>query len=513
MNRISTDVAIIGSSFAGSLLALCLRRLGIDVVLLDRQRHPRIALGESTTPATDLVLRALCDRYDLPRIRPLTMYGSWKRTYPDLRCGPKRGFSYFHQVPHNHFTPHAQHTNELLVTASASDDVSDTNWHRADVDAFFAAEAVAAGAMLLEEATIDSIERSDGWTIDGQHDDHTFELRARFLIDSSGLAAVLPRRLGLRDLSGSMETNTRCIYAHFTGVRRWREMLVEMGGVVADHPYDCDAAALHHILDTGWMWVIPFDGGITSVGLTLDTRHHPRLGSIRPDEEWQPWLARHPSVASQLAAASLTPPFDTLAATDRIQRFWDVPPDAAADGWALLSGTHGFIDAFFSTGIAHSMVGIERIAGAFKVRHDQPEFLRRMREHVELTTCELRLIDRIVAACIATFGRHPDLLASVSMLYFAAATTWEQRRTHGELSKGLLLADDPEFVAIVDACTADLHQLLAGQPTGNDTEEVSCFSDSVAARIAPFNSVGLCDPSVHNMYRYTATPKSGGSPL
>lgn len=509
MTRLTADVAIIGSSFAGSLLALCLRRLGIDVVLLDRQRHPRFALGESTTPATDLVLRSLCDRHDLPRIRPLTAYGSWKRAYPDLRCGPKRGFSYFHQIPHTPFTPDALHANELLVTASANEEVSDTNWHRADVDAFFAAEATAAGALLLEAAAVISITRSNGWTIAGRHNDREFELRAGFLIDSSGLAAVLPQRLGLPDLSGSMETNTRCLYAHFTGVRRWRDMLVEIGGSLADHPYDCDAAALHHILDGGWQWVIPFDGGITSVGLTLDARRYPRLSTRSFADEWQGWLADYPSVQAQLADASLAPPFTGLVGTGRIQRCWDVPPDAAEQGWALLPGTHGFIDAFFSTGIAHSMVGIERLAAAFEVRGDRPEFLRRMHEHVELTARELRLIDRIVAACHATFGRHPDLLASVSMLYFAAATTWEQRRARGETRKALLLADDPTFVDVVDGCANDLRGLLTARPSApDDASAVRHFAESIASRIAPFNTVGLCDPSVHNMYRYTAAEKS-----
>jgi FADH2 O2-dependent halogenase len=246
--------------------------------------------------------------------------------------------------------------------------------------------------------------------------------------------------------------------------------------------------------------------------LTLDARSDPRLSTERFAEEWQRWLNKYPSVQAQLSAASLAPPFTDLIGTGRIQRRWDVPSDAAEQDWTLLPSTHGFIDAFFSTGIAHSMVGIERLAVAFEVRQDRPEFLKRMREHVELTARELRLIDRIVAACHATFGRCPDLLASISMLYFAAATTWEQRRNHGKLGNCFLLADDPEFVAIVDACTAHLHQLLAWQPTGESTEDGGRFLDSVAARIAPYNTVGLCDPSVHNMYRYTSASKSISQP-
>ena len=39
------QVAIVGSGFAGSLLARILATLGYDVVLLERGRHPRFAIG------------------------------------------------------------------------------------------------------------------------------------------------------------------------------------------------------------------------------------------------------------------------------------------------------------------------------------------------------------------------------------------------------------------------------------------------------------------------------------
>ena len=48
--RIDTDVAVIGSGFGGSLTALALRARGQRVVLIERGRHPRFAIGESSTP-------------------------------------------------------------------------------------------------------------------------------------------------------------------------------------------------------------------------------------------------------------------------------------------------------------------------------------------------------------------------------------------------------------------------------------------------------------------------------
>ena len=53
------DIAIIGSGFAGSLLAMVARRLGRSVVLLEKAKHPRFAIGESSTPLANLILEDL----------------------------------------------------------------------------------------------------------------------------------------------------------------------------------------------------------------------------------------------------------------------------------------------------------------------------------------------------------------------------------------------------------------------------------------------------------------------
>ena len=60
------DILIAGSGFAGSLLALILDRCGFRVCLVEKYRHPRFAIGESSTPIADMVLRELSKRYDIP---------------------------------------------------------------------------------------------------------------------------------------------------------------------------------------------------------------------------------------------------------------------------------------------------------------------------------------------------------------------------------------------------------------------------------------------------------------
>src|SRR6185503_3704890 len=82
VHRVDADVAIVGAGFAGAITALCLRRQGKTVALLERGRHPRFAIGESTTPLANLLIEEFADRYDLPRIRLFSKWGTWRRGRP-----------------------------------------------------------------------------------------------------------------------------------------------------------------------------------------------------------------------------------------------------------------------------------------------------------------------------------------------------------------------------------------------------------------------------------------------
>ena len=144
------DLAIVGSGFGGALTAMVARRLGLSVLLLERGTHPRFAIGESTSPLTNLLLEQLARRYDLPRLVSLTEYGSWQRAYPEIGCGLKRGFSFYAHSAGRPFAAREDRSNELLVAASPCDEVADTHWLRADFDHFHA-ELMAGNPRIAEE--------------------------------------------------------------------------------------------------------------------------------------------------------------------------------------------------------------------------------------------------------------------------------------------------------------------------------------------------------------------------
>ena len=65
------DVAILGSGFGGSIAALIAKQLGMNPILIEKGKHPRFAIGESTTPQADIALANIADAYNLPRLKPL----------------------------------------------------------------------------------------------------------------------------------------------------------------------------------------------------------------------------------------------------------------------------------------------------------------------------------------------------------------------------------------------------------------------------------------------------------
>src|ERR1051325_5671524 len=139
--KVSCDVAVAGAGFAGSLVALALRRIGKRVVLVERGRHPRFVIGESSTPLANLLLEELADKYDLPRLSPLAKWASWQKTYPQIACGLKRGFTFFHHRLGRPFAADPARNDQLLVAASPRDTSACRPFHRADFDAFLVGEA------------------------------------------------------------------------------------------------------------------------------------------------------------------------------------------------------------------------------------------------------------------------------------------------------------------------------------------------------------------------------------
>ncbi len=182
-------------------MAMIARRLGHSVVLLEKTKHPRFAMGESSTPLANLILEELSDRYDLPGIRSLSKWGTWQATHPEIACGLKRGFTFLHHKFGSAFTDDASHRKQLLVAASPNERIADTHWYRSDFDAFLVHEAQKLGVVYLDEVDLWGVDAEQKRPIiQGRHHHQPLEIHAGFIIDASGPRGFLHRALELPEV-------------------------------------------------------------------------------------------------------------------------------------------------------------------------------------------------------------------------------------------------------------------------------------------------------------------------
>ncbi|HET6424928.1 MAG TPA: tryptophan 7-halogenase [Planctomycetaceae bacterium] len=491
MREIDVDIAIIGAGFGGSLAALLAHQIGRSVVLVDRGKHPRFAIGESSTPMANLVLENLADRYALPWLKPFANYSSWKAAYPNIPVGLKRGFSYFHHRRGEPFRPDRDHHGELLVSASYGPDDADTQWLRADFDAFLVQQVVAAGIPYWEEVSLHAgTTSSAGWVLSGTcSSGEPVAIRARFVVDASGENGFLVKALQLQDRRDTLKTHSRTVFAHFEGIGSWDQQLAEAGGRIDEHPLSCDQSTLHHVFDGGWMWIIPFDHGITSAGWCLDPRVHPLDESVTPEDEWSHWMRQFPSIAEQLAKAVPISDGGRLRRTGRMQRRWG---QAAGPNWALLPTASGFIDPLHSSGNAHTLIGLERLIRAWEEDWDAPRLPARMQDYDRRFQAEIEFIDGIVASGYAGFPDF-DRFVAVTMFYFATAIWAEHQRRAGRPPSAYLCAEEVRFRTALNHA----HRLVSDPCVS--TPQLEAFVNQTFADI---NLAGLGDPARKRMYPY-----------
>lgn len=444
------DLAILGSGFSGSITALIANQMGMRTVLIEKGSHPRFAIGESSTPQADIALATIADTYNLPRLKPLARYGSWKEAYPELNCGPKRGFTYIH---------HPNISNELLIAASPDGHDCDSQWYRADVDAFLVNEVKSANIDYVDNTNV-VLEERNGWLLSSEQ----FSCSADFLIDATGGANPLciPQ-----DNSG-IRTNSRVLYSHFEGVIPWGELHAK-----SHHPYPAHDAALHHVFSGGWMYVLHFDNGITSAGFVLDCEG-------RPNDTWETLMEELPFVKEQFQNAKHIQP---IVATPRIQRR---ATNMVGERWAMLPHSAAFLDPLHSAGNAHTLCGIERLMPILGETSKKRQEL--LVEYQATTMHEVDVLDKIIHGCYTCFNDF-DLLSNYAMLYFAGADYAERQRRKGE-TVGFLTSGDSSFCKMIDGFYT---QVINGTFRGAD----------VQSAIAPWNLAGLCDPAKKNMYDYT----------
>lgn len=488
-NRVThdVDIAIVGSGFSGSLLAMIARQLGRSVALIERGHHPRFAIGESSTPLTSLLLEEIAREYGLTRLLPLGKYGSWRRTYPDVGVGLKRGFSFFRHDTGQAFATNAARDKQLLVAASPHDEIGDVHWYRPDFDLFFVREAMALGATYLDGVQLTSFDTDAGGArllADG------LEVRAQLVVDATGPRGFLHRQLGIgeRELPGLPPTQT--LFTHFTGVHRFAD--IAPTAFDATPPYAPDDAAVHHVFDGGWIWVLRFDNGITSAGIAATTALADELRLHEGAAGWARLMARFPSVGAQFADAKPTREFTWW---PKLAFF---SGQICGERWVALPSAAGIVDPLLSTGFPLTLLGVQRVARALAEDWGTPRLTERFSMYADRSARELETTSRLVGALYDAFGDW-ERFTALTFLYFAAASFAESARRLGNAAiagDGFLLSGHATFADALGKCL----QLATVYREDRSAPRRQELLSAIRRAIAPVNVAGLDNPARHNWY-------------
>jgi FADH2 O2-dependent halogenase len=442
-------------------------------------------------------------RYGLPELYPLTHWGTWKRAYPKLLCGRKRGFTYFDQTASEPVTHHNFDSRRLLVSASIDDEHSDTHWLRSDVDQFIFELAVSSGVTAYQNCRYEFItpSTSNRWRIHEAASD--VDVEADFIIDATGSGNALLKHLAVPDITHELKTNSRSVFAHFTNTPTCDQLLRNAGINVETFPYLCDDAAVHQVVPDGWMWQLRYDDNSLSAGFMIDQRSSRSKRELVPEfpaaeDEWTWRIHRTPFLAEQFREAHII----RLAGLQRTGRIQRLAAAGAGPNWAALTNTVGFIDPLHSTGIAHTLFAVSRLSDILTSPESKAMRESRLSDYSLTLIEEIRCVDELVEGCYQAIPSF-RLWCLWGMLYFAAATSMEQQ-TDGLTQVSFLRANDRQFRSMLKEARERLQSVTSSSDTARD--DIKEFAAWLSSAIAPWNTVGLFNDSCNGLYSSTAAP-------
>lgn len=475
------DVVVLGSGIAGSATALVLSKLGLSTLVVEKKTHPRFVIGESTVPTTTLLLHQLSEAHGIPELAHVSHYLGLR----DQRCAawPKQGFWYGAHREHTPLDP----SHELMFETLLLPVGPDVHMLRADADAYLANSLNRYGVTHEDRTEVlDFRTSADAAHVSVSGPDGEREITAQFVVDTTGHASFFAKRLGLRDEVPALRTNTRSIFAHYKNVPPLDEVI---GGCNPAFRFKRQGCTMHHCFRDGWIWVIPFDNGVTSVGFQLDRDTYPLNEAITPEQEIQALFERFPTIRSHLGKMM---PVRPVIRADRIQF---TSRTILGDRFILAPHAAGFIEPLFSTGILLTTAFISRFAQlASDARSSGDWSQARFQPLEQLFFQEVKQIDRLVNGMIHSFRNYDvfkqywrnwiiGTIGQFSMTVLAKGATLQHPMLYGS---GL-----PGFPEALE----EMHQMVC-QPPGDER----ALAEALKARVDPWFE-RICAPALKTTSR------------
>ena len=312
------DVAVIGAGPAGTTTAALLEASGLDVAIFERSRFPRFSIGESLLPACSDVLReaglfALVEAQGYQVKTGAVFVRGEERCEFDFAQQFGDGATWTWQVP------------------------------RAEFDAVLADGVRERGVPIFFEHTVTEVEVGDSPRLTVQAENGTCDaVSARFIVDASGAARILPRLLELEEPSD--QPVRKAMFTHVRGDRR------------PQGPNSGRIVVVIHRQDV-WIWIIPFSDGRTSLGVVAPPEWFESFPAD-PTARLRAAIHADPATHQRLADTEfLFEPRSTIGYSTSAKQLF-------GEGYCLVGNAGEFLDPVFSSGVTLALVCASRASDA-----------------------------------------------------------------------------------------------------------------------------------------------------
>ncbi len=365
------DIAVVGGGPAGSTFAAIVGKYAPDarVVVLERAHHPRYHVGESTIPVINGVFRdlelfeTLYDGRFVRKMGVTFVWGAdrtpWDADYLEIeRFAAEGGEGQVINVVGQDFSElmRAEMRRDIPLTA--------INVRRAEFDHLLLDQARHFGAEVREGVEVRGIHPGgDGghvveWRGEGGE---AGRIEAGFVLDASGQSALMTR-----------------------GARRYDEGLANfaVNGYLRGADWKIlfkgrkDASTVFiATVPRGWIWYIPVDEDLISVGAVTNTAHFKdRMKAVALETFFWEMVRACPEIVPLVEGATLADdvlPGGRRVAAHRDWSSWAERP--VGPGWAAAGDAAIFIDPVLSSGVTLAVQSGHRAAYTWLTARETPQ--------------------------------------------------------------------------------------------------------------------------------------------
>ena len=295
------DVIVIGGGPGGSVLGTYLGREGIDVGIIERAAFPRFKIGESLLPFSMDIFREI----------------GFFDTLDSGRYMRKFGAQFIHHSSEEEI--YFEFQNGLDQNHGMAFEVE-----RAEFDRDLLKHAEKSGAKIYQPEAVRDVELlENGVRVTTNKD----EYEAKYLADASGRSAFMGNKHKLRHPNPDL--NNLGVFAHYSGVTRnpgKREGDITVG----------------LLEDQRWIWIIPFVGDKTSVGVVGPSR---TVAAHELDTYIEDAIAESPILKKRMANA------ERMTEVSAVANYSNTSEAIVGDRWILNGDAAMFLDPVFSSGV------------------------------------------------------------------------------------------------------------------------------------------------------------------